>query len=282
MATAFEQDMPFDRLTEVSGGLPEADEDGEEEVEEEDEKDDFYDDEEHEWYEKKDPKSGRPYYVNRKTKETTWEKPIALQGKHVLRDLVRGIRDKLTERGETLHSVFLKIDDDRSGTLEKEEVRSFFRKDKRCDKLVKAFPILKPMMNAKAFARDFELMLKIAFENRKADGSVAIVEARKVKSSKRVKKKREKLEGEEASDEEVDELEAQRGIGVSFRAFETFIRGKIENQRTLLRRNHPSTPTEALADLKNATEAVGHATSLAELLGIEGNAARIYFRNFQK
>lgn len=61
----------------------------------------------------------------------------------------------------------------------------------------------------------------------------------------------------------------------------SIVRGKIENQRTLLRRNHPDPPAGALADLKDATESAMRATSLAELLGVEGNAARVYFAHFQ-
>jgi CRISPR-associated protein Cas1 len=53
--------------------------------------------------------------------------------------------------------------------------------------------------------------------------------------------------------------------------------GKIANQRTLLRRNHADPPAMALDDLSQAAETAAHAESLATLLGVEGNAARVYF-----
>lgn len=59
-----------------------------------------------------------------------------------------------------------------------------------------------------------------------------------------------------------------------------FVAAKIRNQRTLLRRNHIEPPLIALAQLKRYAEAAINAEELDELLGIEGNAARIYFANF--
>jgi CRISPR-associated protein Cas1 len=55
---------------------------------------------------------------------------------------------------------------------------------------------------------------------------------------------------------------------------------KVRNQRTLLQRNHIEPPAEALAGLKKMAEMAERASSLEELLGVEGNAARIYFGNF--
>jgi CRISPR-associated protein Cas1 len=58
------------------------------------------------------------------------------------------------------------------------------------------------------------------------------------------------------------------------------VAGKIRNQRTMLQRNHIEPPAEALAGLKRMAEVAERARELDELLGIEGNAARIYFGNF--
>lgn len=61
------------------------------------------------------------------------------------------------------------------------------------------------------------------------------------------------------------------------------IRGKIHNQRVLLRRNAKlGLPEGALASLKELSLATRDATGLPELLGIEGTAARIYFENFDR
>ncbi len=61
------------------------------------------------------------------------------------------------------------------------------------------------------------------------------------------------------------------------------IRGKILNQRVLLRRNTKTgVPDGVLASLKSLAAAAADASSLAELLGIEGTAARIYFDNFDR
>jgi len=65
------------------------------------------------------------------------------------------------------------------------------------------------------------------------------------------------------------------------RLAQSFVRGKIRNQRTMLRRNHVE-PEEAV--LKRLARAAGEdaerAASLAELLGIEGAAAQLYFGRF--
>lgn len=59
-----------------------------------------------------------------------------------------------------------------------------------------------------------------------------------------------------------------------------FVRTKILNCRTLMRRNHVSAPELALRELAQMAEDAQGATSPAELLGLEGNAARIYFAEF--
>ena len=58
------------------------------------------------------------------------------------------------------------------------------------------------------------------------------------------------------------------------------VAGKIRNQRTLLQRNHVEPKATTLAGLKEMAERAERAVSLAELLGIEGNAARLYFGDF--
>src|SRR6266852_5273454 len=58
------------------------------------------------------------------------------------------------------------------------------------------------------------------------------------------------------------------------------VSGKIRNQRTMLQRNHIEPKTESLTGLKQMIERAERARGLDELLGIEGNAARIYFGDF--
>jgi CRISP-associated protein Cas1 len=58
------------------------------------------------------------------------------------------------------------------------------------------------------------------------------------------------------------------------------VAGKIKNQRTLLQRNHVEPPRAALAQMKCMQEDAVQAESLDQLLGIEGNGARVYFQNF--
>ncbi len=58
------------------------------------------------------------------------------------------------------------------------------------------------------------------------------------------------------------------------------VSGKIKNQRTLLQRNHVEPPPAALIQMKCMQQDAVRAESLEQLLGIEGNAARVYFQNF--
>jgi CRISP-associated protein Cas1 len=60
----------------------------------------------------------------------------------------------------------------------------------------------------------------------------------------------------------------------------SLVAGKIRNQRTMLGRNHIEPPAGALARLKCYIEDAEQAGTLETLLGIEGNAARVYFEHF--
>ena len=61
-----------------------------------------------------------------------------------------------------------------------------------------------------------------------------------------------------------------------------FVAAKIRNQRTLLRRNWrgKTAPDRLLLELRRHAERAAHAPDMATLLGIEGNAARLYFGAF--
>jgi CRISPR-associated protein Cas1 len=58
------------------------------------------------------------------------------------------------------------------------------------------------------------------------------------------------------------------------------VAGKIRNQRTMLQRNHIEPDPRVLRELKEMAERAEQAGSMDELLGIEGNAARLYFQHF--
>jgi CRISPR-associated protein Cas1 len=58
------------------------------------------------------------------------------------------------------------------------------------------------------------------------------------------------------------------------------VAGKIRNQRTMLQRNHVEPPAIVLEQLKQMVMRAEQARDLEELLGIEGNAARLYFGEF--
>lgn len=68
--------------------------------------------------------------------------------------------------------------------------------------------------------------------------------------------------------------------GFCLRLARALVAGKIRNQRTLLQRNHVEPPPAALVQMKCMMDDAERAESQEELLGIEGNAARIYFQNF--
>jgi CRISPR-associated protein Cas1 len=58
------------------------------------------------------------------------------------------------------------------------------------------------------------------------------------------------------------------------------VAGKIRNQRTMLQRNHLEPDPQSLLSLKQMVEQAERAASLEQLLGVEGNAARVYFGDF--
>lgn len=58
------------------------------------------------------------------------------------------------------------------------------------------------------------------------------------------------------------------------------IAAKIANQRTLLRRNHPSLPESVAADMAKEASLAAKADSPDSVRGHEGQAAAIYFRHF--
>jgi CRISP-associated protein Cas1 len=58
------------------------------------------------------------------------------------------------------------------------------------------------------------------------------------------------------------------------------VEGKVRNQRTMLQRNHVEPPREAIDGLRDMARRAESTESVAALLGIEGNAARLYFGAF--
>jgi CRISPR-associated protein Cas1 len=58
------------------------------------------------------------------------------------------------------------------------------------------------------------------------------------------------------------------------------VAGKVRNQRVMLMRNHIEPPPLVIEQMKQMISRAEEAPSLAELLGIEGNAARLYFGQF--
>jgi CRISP-associated protein Cas1 len=58
------------------------------------------------------------------------------------------------------------------------------------------------------------------------------------------------------------------------------VEGKVRNQRTMLQRNHVEPPRETIDGLREMARRAEVAASLEELLGVEGNAARLYFGAF--
>lgn len=73
---------------------------------------------------------------------------------------------------------------------------------------------------------------------------------------------------------------ASADSALSLNLARNFIKGKILNCRTLLRRNLKEDAPDALVSLAHYAERAEAAQSLETLLGIEGNAARVYFSRF--
>lgn len=66
----------------------------------------------------------------------------------------------------------------------------------------------------------------------------------------------------------------------SLRLSREFVRAKVKNARTLLRRNGRSVPAESLAELADLARRAARARGVEELLGVEGRAGRVYFESF--
>lgn len=60
----------------------------------------------------------------------------------------------------------------------------------------------------------------------------------------------------------------------------TLVAGKIRNQRTMLLRNHVEPEGLVLRQMKEMAERAEECRTMEELLGVEGNAARLYFGAF--
>lgn len=58
------------------------------------------------------------------------------------------------------------------------------------------------------------------------------------------------------------------------------VAGKIRNQRVMLMRNHEEPPKLVLEQMREMADRAETTSSLEELLGIEGNGARLYFGDF--
>lgn len=71
-------------------------------------------------------------------------------------------------------------------------------------------------------------------------------------------------------------LAHQGGLEIARR----MIAGKVQNCRTLLRRNSRADVTSTLASLAEVTRSIGEVTTFGSLLGLEGGAARLYFSSF--
>ncbi|MDH7516281.1 MAG: CRISPR-associated endonuclease Cas1, partial [Bacteroidota bacterium] len=76
------------------------------------------------------------------------------------------------------------------------------------------------------------------------------------------------------------QYEAARDAVRSLEFSRRFVSAKILNARTLLLRNHPDPPQEAVRMMARMAGAARKAEDKERLLGLEGNGARAYFGNF--
>jgi CRISP-associated protein Cas1 len=78
----------------------------------------------------------------------------------------------------------------------------------------------------------------------------------------------------------IKQFEWARDEGKSLSIARSIVSGKIRNCRTLLRRNDPEAPQEALESLERLAKDAESASRLQSMLGFEGAAAEIYFGRF--
>ncbi len=78
----------------------------------------------------------------------------------------------------------------------------------------------------------------------------------------------------------IEQFRIAADLSASLAIARMMIHGKIVNQRTLLMRNHLEAPRDVLRGMKYFAHAALMAASLPQLLGIEGNAAGLYFSAF--
>ncbi len=78
----------------------------------------------------------------------------------------------------------------------------------------------------------------------------------------------------------IEQFRLTRDTAFALRIARAFVNGKIRNHRTLLMRNHVEAPATTLIRLKHASQDALDASSLEQLLGIEGSAAAAYFEQF--
>ncbi len=78
----------------------------------------------------------------------------------------------------------------------------------------------------------------------------------------------------------VEQYRVADDIGRRFPIGKAIVVGKIKNQRTLVRRNHPGETQNTLRELTRLARLAQDAKDEEALLGIEGMAARIYFTRF--
>ena len=78
----------------------------------------------------------------------------------------------------------------------------------------------------------------------------------------------------------IAQFRAEQDATLSLELARAFVTAKIRNCRTLLRRNDPKVDEMVLRQLKQLTRKAAREDSMQSLLGIEGAAAREYFRSF--
>jgi len=80
----------------------------------------------------------------------------------------------------------------------------------------------------------------------------------------------------------IKQFEIERNKEERLKIAKSFVLGKVKNSRTLLRRNCKEQAKSALDELSKLIEDINKCKKEEALLGIEGNAARIYFGNLAK